>query len=240
MPVDTCRRSALSIQRSQSTSLVTMLLLLWTTKHTIKKDASIVVQAVPLMQGLADPALQALFTEQALNALDPSYIMTSSGDELNSYVVGIGKNNRHMTGLVNELRKQVKTTIFGYSDDMGDSEPLWPGKSIIQKGYRAGGPKTVNVQWENRLGTEHILPVDTSLHWCYSLEGFTDYTIEKDGVPVVPHLHGGRTDFQFDGNPEFFFSPGNRIVGPAWDEVPGGFTNHFEYDNVHVNASCLW
>ena len=220
--------------------LVTILLLLWTTNQTIKKDASIVVQAVPLMQGLADPALQALFTEQAPNALDPSHIMTPNGDELNSYVVGIVKSKHHVSGLVNELGEQVKTTIFGYSDDMGDAKPLWPGKSIVQKGYSAGGPETVNVQWENRLGTEHILPVDTSLHWCYSLEGFTDFSIETDGVPVVPHLHGGRSDFQFDGNPEFFFSPGNQIVGPAWDEVPGGFTNHFKYDNVHVNASCLW
>ena len=32
-----------------------------------------------------------------------------------------------------------------------------------------------------------------------------------DGVPIVPHVHGGHTDFQFDGNPEFFFSPG-------WDD----------------------
>lgn len=234
------KQSALSFQRNHSRSLWTKLLLLWTTKLVIQKDAIIAVQGVPLMQGLADPALQALFTEQAPNALDPSYIMTPSGDELNSYVVGIVTSNRHLSGLVNELGEQVKTTIFGYSDDMDDAEPLWPGKTIIQKGYRAGGPETVNVQWENRLGKEHILPVDTSLHWCYSLEGYTDYTIEQDGVPVVPHLHGGRTDFQFDGNPEFFFSPGNQIVGPAWDEVPGGFTNHFTYDNVHVNASCLW
>ena len=28
------------------------------------------------------------------------------------------------------------------------------------------------------------------------------------GVPIVAHLHGGHTEYQFDGNPEFFFSPG--------------------------------
>ena len=198
------------------------------------------VQAVPLMEGLADPARQALFTEQAPNALDPSYIMTPSGDELNYYIVGMGKSKHHRTGLVNAKGEKVKTTIFGYSDDLGDAEPLWPGKSIVQTVYSAGGPDTVYVRWENRLDTEHILPVDTSLHWCYSLEGYTDYSIANDGVPVIPHLHGGRTKYQFDGNPEFFFSPGNRIVGPQWDDVPGGFTNLFEYGNVNVKASALW
>ena len=240
MPINTIRQSALSCQRRQSTSALTLLLVLWATTSTIHKDASLVVQAVPLMEGLADPALQALFTEQAPNALDPSYIMTPQGDELNSYVVSMVKSKHHKSGLVNAHGEQVETTIFGYSDDLGDAEPLWPGKTIVQKGYDAGGPETVYVQWENRLNTDHILPVDTNLHWCYSLEGYTDYSIEKDGIPVIPHLHGGRSDFQFDGNPEFFFSPGNRIVGPQWDEVPGGFTNYFEYDNVHVNASCLW
>jgi FtsP/CotA-like multicopper oxidase with cupredoxin domain len=60
--------------------------------------------------------------------------------------------------------------------------------------------------------------IDTSLHWAYSLHGYTQYNVEMDGVPIVPHVHGGHTDFQFDGNPEFFFSPGYTIRGPQWVE----------------------
>ena len=198
------------------------------------------VRAAPLMKGLADPSLQSLFTEHAINALDRLYVMTPSGDELNSYVVGMAKSKNHMAGLVNAEGEHIQTTIFGYSDDQGDGEPMWPGKTIVQKVYSAGGPKEVLVLWENRLDTDHILPVDTSLHWCYGLEGYTSFSIEEDGVPAVPHLHGGRSDFQFDGNSDFFFSPGNKIVGPQWDEVPGGFTNHFTYDNIQANASALW
>ena len=37
-------------------------------------------------------------------------------------------------------------------------------------------------------------------------------------MPIVTHLHGGHSDFQFDGNPEFFFSPGYGIRGPQWVE----------------------
>jgi FtsP/CotA-like multicopper oxidase with cupredoxin domain len=58
----------------------------------------------------------------------------------------------------------------------------------------------------------------------------------------VTHLHGRHTDFQFDGNPEFFYSPDlglGEVVGPQWAGVPGGFTNKFLYDN-HVPAGNLW
>src|SRR6056297_1882935 len=56
---------------------------------------------------------------------------------------------------------------------------------------------------------------------------------------MVTHLHGGNSDFQFDGNPEFFYSPDGGVKGPQWDFVPGGFTNTFRYDNS-VPAGNLW
>jgi FtsP/CotA-like multicopper oxidase with cupredoxin domain len=54
-------------------------------------------------------------------------------------------------------------------------------------------------------------------------------------------LHGGHTDFEFDGNPEFFYGPNarNQIIGPQWANVPGGFTTKFRYDN-DVPAGNLW
>jgi FtsP/CotA-like multicopper oxidase with cupredoxin domain len=85
----------------------------------------------------------------------------------------------------------------------------------------------------------HLLPVDTNAHWCYSLPGFEKYSIAKNGVPIITHLHGGHTDYQFDGNPEFFHAPGNKVVGPQWANVPGGFTEKFLYDN-DVPAGNLW
>ena len=58
-------------------------------------------------------------------------------------------------------------------------------------------------------------------------------------MPIITHLHGGNSDYQFDGNPEFFYSPNNRVIGPQWDFVPGGFTNTFRYNNA-VPAGNLW
>jgi FtsP/CotA-like multicopper oxidase with cupredoxin domain len=103
------------------------------------------------------------------------------------------------------------------------------------------GETTTAVNWENSLFglREHLLPLDKSLHWAYSLPDYRQYTIANAGVPTVPHLHGGHTDYQYDGNPEFFFNPGATVVGPQWDHVQGGFTNRFVYDN-DVPAGNLW
>ena len=109
----------------------------------------------------------------------------------------------------------------------------------------------LEVKWENRLGGLPYLitgkdnrslgyedytgrPVlDTSLHWAYSLPGYQGYSFEKDGVPIVAHLHGGHTDFPYDGNPEFFFSPGYTIRGPQW------LDKKYLYDNSQP-AGTLW
>ncbi len=120
----------------------------------------------------------------------------------------------------------MPTPVWGYGDSsMGYT---WPGRTFEVK---SGEP--LEVKWENDLKVDHLLPVDTTLHWAYSLPGYEQYTIEKDGVPIVSHLHGGHTDFQFDGNPEFFFSPGYTIRGPQWVD------KKYVYDNSQP-AGNLW
>ena len=125
-----------------------------------------------------------------------------------------------MTGLVNTAGgvagAPVPTPVWGYgSPSLGYT---WPGRTFeVQSGV------PIEVMWENRLkgkggNLPHLLPVDTSLHWAYSLPGYEKYTIANAGVPIVGHLHGGHTDYQFDGNPEFFFSPGWKVRGPQWEE----------------------
>lgn len=95
----------------------------------------------------------------------------------------------------------------------------WPGRTLEVDS--AADP--IEVTWENDLvgpgnrPLPHLLPVDGSLHWAYSLHGYEFNSIEDDGVPVVPHVHGGRNDSRFDGNPEYFFSPGFRVRGPRWE-----------------------
>ena len=197
--------------------------------------------------GLSDPALQPKFVNRAPNALNPGfkYQANASGQ----YHVGIRATKNHVTGLVNPHNgRLLRTSIIGYGDDRHG--PTWPGRTFeIQAfGYGSNNSPVTQVQWANELANvKHPLPVDTSLHWCYALHGassangvdYRRFSIEKDGIPIVTHLHGGHTDYQFDGNPEFFYSPDGRVTGPRWDQVPGGFTNRFEYDNS-VPAGTLW
>jgi FtsP/CotA-like multicopper oxidase with cupredoxin domain len=186
--------------------------------------------AAGLATGLSDPANQPKFVNTVPNALAPSFIYAP--DKKGRYNVTAAMGSQR-TGLVDRRGRLLRTPIFGYKGD--GKKVTWPGRTFQVR--RDGG--TVQVTWHNDLPKAHLLPVDTSLHWCYSLEGYTRYSIKGHGVPMVTHVHGGHTDFQFDGNPEYFYSRGNRVVGPQWDAVPGGFTNDFVYDN-DVPAGPLW
>jgi spore coat protein A len=181
--------------------------------------------------GLSNPAQQPKFVEPVPNALDPGFIYdTSKG----SIKVAVGQTAQQ-TGLVDGGGNKLWTTLWGYGDG---KTYTWPGRTFQVRSY-----EPLEVKWENRLGGLPYLitglngrPVlDTSLHWAYSLHGYTGYNFEKDGVPIVPHLHGGHTDFQYDGNPEFFFSPGYTIRGPQWRD------KKYVYKNDQLaGAGTLW
>jgi spore coat protein A len=186
--------------------------------------------AVPFpFPALSDPALQPKFVNPVPDALAPGFKYAPVGMRGGTlyYEVGVGQNIGHMTGLVDDDGDQVATPIWGYGQN---NQYTWPGMTFeVQSGI------PTQVQWQNNLFDvhEHLLPVDTSLHWCYSLHGYEDRTIGDDGVPIVTHLHGGHTRYLFDGNPEQFFSPGWKVRGPRFR----GRTAIYENDQW---AGNLW
>jgi FtsP/CotA-like multicopper oxidase with cupredoxin domain len=181
-----------------------------------------------------------MFSELAPNALDPGFIYDTSKGKIK---VAVGQTVQNTGLLAPDGVTPVPTTLWAYGDDKFYT---WPGRTFQVKSY-----EPLEVKWENRLGNLPYLitgkdntslgfgdytgrpVVDTNLHWAYSLHGYEGYSIEKDGVPIVAHLHGGHTDFQFDGNPEFFFSPGYTIRGPQWVD------KKYVYDNSQ-SAGTLW
>jgi spore coat protein A len=202
--------------------------------------------AATQVPGLSDPAAQPKFVELAPNALDPGFIYDTSKGYIK---VAVGQMVQQ-TGLVDGMGNKLSTPLWGYGDDKMYS---WPGRTIqVQKDV------PLEVKWENRLkGVPYLITgkdntsipdasggffgdytgrpvVDTNVHWAYSLPGYEGYSIEKDGVPIVVHVHGGHSDFQFDGNPEFFFSPGYTIRGPQWVD------KKYVYDNSQAAAGTLW
>jgi FtsP/CotA-like multicopper oxidase with cupredoxin domain len=199
--------------------------------------------AIPLAPGLSDPAAQPKFSEIVPNALDPGFIYNTSGGKVK---IAVSESVQY-TGLVavdpisgEPTETPLPTTVWGYGDAM-DGVYTWPGRT-----FQVRSNEPLQVKWENRLIDEYGVPlpylltglngrsvVDTSLHWAYSLHGYDDFTIERDGVPIVPHVHGGHNDFQYDGNPEFFFSPNHRIRGPQWVE------KKYVYENDQP-AGTVW
>src|SRR5215204_818352 len=76
-----------------------------------------------------------------------------------------------------------QTTVWGYDD--GTLGPLYPGPTIeVQRGM----PTTVS--YENKLPTNHLLPVDTSI-----------IPHHDPTVRTLTHLHGGFVSAADDGNP---------------------------------------
>ena len=178
--------------------------------------------AVAAAPGLSDPAAQPMFSAFAPNALDPTFAFWSPN---NKYKIAMTQQVQ-WTGLVDTVGQPLSTTVWGY----GRNGPggTWPGRTFV-----AERDEPVEVMWQNKLPYEHLAPVDTSLHWAYSLPGYELYSIPVDGPPVVTHLHGGHSRDIYDGNPEFFFSPGWEIRGPRWVE------KKYLYDNDQP-AGTLW
>ena len=56
------------------------------------------------------------------------------------------------------------------------------------KHLKSRSGKKTEVDWTNDLIWlhTHLLPVDTSLHWAYSLPGYEFNSIAANGVPIVP------------------------------------------------------
>jgi FtsP/CotA-like multicopper oxidase with cupredoxin domain len=202
-----------------------------------------IAQAITQRAGLSDPRVQfdAIgFANPVPDALDPTFIYTP--DTAGNFKVQI-REGVHYTGLLaTDGVTPVPTNIFGYVDRNAGKKalPTWPGKTFQVTSAKAGGKPTTQVKWQNRLEQkQHLFPVDTNLHWCYSLPGYTGNTIAANGVPTITHLHGGHSDFQYDGNPEFFSNPYEDVIGPQWKKIRKGFTDKFIYDN-NVNAGNLW
>jgi spore coat protein A, manganese oxidase len=199
--------------------------------------ASMAAQKAAEKQGISllDPVDQPKFAYEVPNALAPSFIFRPQNPRKNHYKIGMFQFEQAL-GLVDpESQQPLKTTVWGYGDR--PNRATFPGRTFqVQK------DQPITVRWENKLERgrnqplPHLLPVDTSLHWAYGelnhMQG-TDYSIAANGVPVVPHLHGGHTESDSDGLPEYWFSPGWQVVGPRWVK------KDYLYDNSQ-EAGTVW
>lgn len=184
-----------------------------------------------------NPAAGPFFTNYVKNALDPDFKFDF--DSGNRIEVDVAMSDEHKPGFnftSGEDEVEATTKIYGYGED---GVHTWPGKTFeVKRGVR------YEVTWNNMIDpANHTLTgaapfcdvpvVDKTLHWAYSLESTSSATIENDGVPIVTHLHGGHTNAENDGNPEFFYNHDGTVVGPQYR------TTTFTYLN-NLEAAALW
>lgn len=136
-------------------------------------------------------------------------------------VIGMAQTNWRILPLGPE------TTVWGFSgsaQEAGFPATTFPGRTFE---VQAGQP--LQVQWRNDLpvfpkpGLHHLLPVDTTVHLA-SIQA---------GPPVVPHLHGGNTESDSDGLPEYWWAPGQAAVGPRFVK------SLYTYSNAQ-EAATIW
>jgi spore coat protein A len=135
------------------------------------------------------------------------------------------KETTQWLGLVDGSNNPLLTRVWGYGQT--GQAVSYPGPSFVT---RKGKP--IFVTWRNELPPynfpggpgAHLLPVDPTVHIAHVMNG---------GIPVVTHLHGGKTESASDGLPEQWFTQN-------WGEVGEDFVKQtYRYDNAQ-EAATLW
>jgi spore coat protein A len=126
----------------------------------------------------------------------------------------------------------TSSPVFGYSPDPNTVPFGYLGPTILA--YR-GNP--VNINWYNQLGNSYPanISIDTTLHWAYAFHMGMSYSIPLDGIPAVPHLHGGNTESASDGLPEAWWTPSYPSGPTGMDFVK----TNYVYDNDQ-EAATIW
>ncbi|ULP73942.1 multicopper oxidase family protein [Nodularia sphaerocarpa] len=118
--------------------------------------------------------------------------------------------------------ERLNTTIWGYG--LAGQNVTYPGPTFI-----AQESIPIQVEWQNKLPQEHLLPVDIEeLHSQPLKEAF-----EQKLIPAVVHLHGGHTESASDGIPEAWYTQNYERTGPDWVKQT------YTYDNDQ-EAATLW
>lgn len=158
-----------------------------------------------------------------------------------------------------EFRQQIlppgypDTSVWGYGGLARDSvtgKPLGFVKNSPGPTFEATRGIPSQVTWRNMIHSEHIFPVDPTLHWA-DPNGISmveppfepyppGYPDAQEPVPLIPHLHGGEVQSTSDGNPDSWFTS-DGIHGPAYNTEMRSSPNSavFEYPNAQP-PTTLW
>lgn len=171
---------------------------------------------------LLDPLSQPRFVNPLPNPLDPRFIYAPASGA-GAYEVGMFALSQQLGLYDPESGAALTTPVWGYggaAQQAGLPFATYPGRTFV---VHRNSP--ITVQWSNDLfGASHLLPVDTTLHWANPLDAPLGDPFAGP-VPVVPHVHGGHSESDSDGLPEYWWTPGEAITGPGFVKTLYSYAN---------------
>jgi spore coat protein A len=196
--------------------------------------------AIPMRAGFAeaavppllDPLLQPKFVNQLPNPISAAFAFGKNPDALATYDYRIGAVAvQQSLGLRDPLTNTpLLTHVWGYGQP--GQTATYPGRTIF-----ALKDTPTRVRWTNELGNSHLVDVDETLHWAFT--HMPGLHIADAGVPIVTHLHGGRTEGASDGGPEQWFTPGFTMTGGDWQKEVFYYGNEQEGGTLWYHDHAL-
>lgn len=131
---------------------------------------------------------------------------------------GAGKDGEYGTS----DDERLNTNIWGYG--VAGDKVSYPGPTFV-----AQESVPIEVEWQNKLPREHLLPIDLEKLHSQPLRE----ALEEKLIPAVVHLHGGHTESASDGLPEAWYTQNYEKTGPDWVKKINTYENSQE-------AGTLW
>ena len=210
------------------------------------------VEPVPLFNGSRVKGNRKLTisTEEFQQQILPASFYASLPDKVTYRDVATGET-------VVEINPQLGTYVWGYKIKRGKKiyGPNYPGFTIVAKQDKPTKVTYVNnlLPFKDDFGNklpgpllQKFITVDRSVGWGLMDEPPTLPFIDpatglplgnpafySGAQPVVTHLHGAAAPSAFDGGPDSWFTPQEKITGP------GFVTTKYVYPNQQ-NSTTLW
>jgi FtsP/CotA-like multicopper oxidase with cupredoxin domain len=191
-----------------------------------------------------------IFVEEFQQQILPTSFYATLPDEVTYLDPSTGKE-------VVTINPQLGTYVWGYKIERGKKKygPQYPGFTIVAEQNVATKVKYINNLLPFKDKDNRKLPgpllqkfitVDRSVGWGLMNKPATLPFIDpatnlplgnpafySGAQPVVTHLHGAAVPSAFDGGPDSWFTPHQKITGP------GFVTTKYVYPNQQ-NATTLW
>ncbi len=158
---------------------------------------------------------------QPLRGVGPGGIPVALPDAFEAPVTGVTHYSFTIGQFTDQLHPNLgPTKLWGYSPAVALDEGAYPTRHLggIIVALRN---KPIQITFNNKLPSKHILPVDTSAN-------FSD--ARKHQNAATTHLHGGLVPWISDGGPFSWFTPGGQY-GPS---VMKGETNLYQLLNPNL------